>query len=55
MIESKMNEYNISGVIGGPPCQGFSLVGKREIGDERNSLYLQYVRFVKKLSLNFSF
>ncbi len=53
MIESKMNEYNISGVIGGPPCQGFSLVGKREIGDERNSLYLQYFRFVKKIKPKF--
>lgn len=53
MIESKMNDYNISGVIGGPPCQGFSLVGKREIGDERNSLYLQYVRFVKIIQPKF--
>lgn len=41
-----MNDYKISGVIGGPPCQGFSLVGKREKGDIRNSLYLEYVRFV---------
>jgi DNA (cytosine-5-)-methyltransferase len=26
-------------LIGGPPCQGFSLAGKREELDERNSLY----------------
>lgn len=53
MIKSKMKEYDISGVIGGPPCQGFSMVGKRETGDERNSLYLQYVRFVKIIKPKF--
>lgn len=53
MIKKKMEKYNITGVIGGPPCQGFSLVGKREIGDERNSLYLQYVRFVKIIKPKF--
>lgn len=37
----------VVGIIGGPPCQGFSMVGKRESGDERNSLYLEYVRFVE--------
>lgn len=48
MIDKIKEKYEITGVIGGPPCQGFSMVGKREIGDERNSLYLQYVRFVKQ-------
>lgn len=33
-------------IIGGPPCQGFSLAGKRIIDDERNSLYKGFVRFV---------
>ena len=47
MLEELMKSNNIVGIIGGPPCQGFSMVGKREVGDERNSLYLQYVRFVK--------
>ena len=27
-------------IIGGPPCQGFSLTGPREIDDPRNKLYL---------------
>ena len=48
MINHIKEQYEITGVIGGPPCQGFSMVGKREVGDERNSLYLQYVRFVKQ-------
>ena len=47
MLEELMKSNNVVGIIGGPPCQGFSMVGKRELDDERNSLYLQYVRFVK--------
>jgi len=34
-------------IIGGPPCQGFSLSGKRDIKDPRNTLFLHYLRFVR--------
>jgi len=34
-------------VIGGPPCQGFSMAGKRDNTDPRNSLFMDYLRFVK--------
>ena len=44
---------NVVGIIGGPPCQGFSMVGKREENDERNTLYLQYVRFVEQIKPEF--
>jgi DNA (cytosine-5)-methyltransferase 1 len=37
---------NIDVVIGGPPCQGFSIAGKRIIEDERNDLYKSFVKFV---------
>lgn len=33
-------------IIGGPPCQGFSLAGKRDPEDARNKLYKQYVHVV---------
>lgn len=33
-------------IIGGPPCQGFSIAGKRIIDDERNKLYKSFVSFV---------
>jgi DNA (cytosine-5)-methyltransferase 1 len=33
-------------IIGGPPCQGFSLSGKRDIADPRNTLFKHYLRFV---------
>lgn len=33
-------------IIGGPPCQGFSIAGKRIVNDERNKLYKGFVRMV---------
>ena len=37
-------------VIGGPPCQGFSLIGQRVLDDPRNSLVREYLRIVVELS-----
>lgn len=37
----------ITGIIGGPPCQGFSTVGRRDIDDARNKLYLEFYKAVK--------
>ena len=34
-------------VVGGPPCQGFSMAGKRKGNDIRNRLYNTYIEFVK--------
>lgn len=36
-------------IVGGPPCQGFSLAGKRDPEDIRNQLYQQYVRIVSSI------
>lgn len=33
-------------IVGGPPCQGFSIAGKRETNDPRNSLFMEYVKFI---------
>jgi len=43
----------IVGVIGGPPCQGFSKVGTRDVNDLRNHLYLEYCRVVEEVSPDF--
>lgn len=43
----------IMGVIGGPPCQGFSTVGTRDINDPRNHLYLEYCRVVEAVDPTF--
>jgi DNA (cytosine-5)-methyltransferase 1 len=34
-------------IVGGPPCQGFSVNGKRNQGDKRNKLVDSYVSFVE--------
>lgn len=36
-------------VAGGPPCQGFSMAGKRNKDDQRNQLVKSYIKFVKML------
>ena len=36
-------------VFGGPPCQGFSTMGRRDVGDPRSSRGWEYVRRVKEL------
>lgn len=36
-------------IVGGPPCQGFSMAGRRDPTDERNSLPWAFLRFVDKL------
>lgn len=34
-------------IVGGPPCQGFSMAGKRNKKDTRNSLFKAYLRIVQ--------
>lgn len=34
-------------VVGGPPCQGFSMAGKRDANDKRNSLVNSYIKFIE--------
>jgi len=37
-------------VVGGPPCQGFSIAGKRIHDDPRNQLYKSYIKFIRKIN-----
>lgn len=46
--EEKTGTNIVDLVIGGPPCQGFSLTGSRDINDTRNTLYLAVVKCVRK-------
>ncbi|WP_427184859.1 DNA cytosine methyltransferase [Bordetella bronchialis] len=41
------------GIIGGPPCQGFSRIGKRSKDDPRNSLIHHFYRHVEELRPKF--
>lgn len=36
-------------VVGGPPCQGFSTIGKRLVKDPRNELVFEFIRFVETI------
>lgn len=40
---------DIDVIIGGPPCQGFSTLGKRFIDDPRNRLFKEYIRIVSDI------
>ena len=33
-------------LVGGPPCQGFSMAGKRDNKDPRNSLFMEYIKYL---------
>ena len=40
-------------LAGGPPCQGFSLAGRRKSNDPRNRLFKHYIQLVKLLQPSF--
>lgn len=46
-LEKLINFDDVDMVVGGPPCQGFSTVGRGDASDQRNSLFQQFVRVVK--------
>jgi DNA (cytosine-5)-methyltransferase 1 len=35
-------------IVGGPPCQGFSALGKQDVNDDRNHLWEFYAQTIKK-------
>jgi DNA (cytosine-5)-methyltransferase 1 len=45
---SKLANSGVEVVVGGPPCQGFSLAGRRNPDDVRNKLPWEYLEFVKR-------
>lgn len=51
-IDKLLRRRQVDLIIGGPPCQAYSVVGraplKHKENDERTKLYIQYGRFLKK-------
>lgn len=45
-VSTHLGNKNVDVIIGGPPCQGFSVAGKRIVDDERNKLYKGFVHMV---------
>ena len=51
--QSAIGDREIDAVIGGPPCQGFSISGKRDLHDPRNQLVFHFQRLVVELRPKF--
>jgi DNA (cytosine-5)-methyltransferase 1 len=49
----KLKKSQVDLVVGGPPCQGFSLAGLRNSSDERNTLPFDFINVVKAVRPNF--
>lgn len=43
------NREDVEVIVGGPPCQGFSLAGRRNRGDPRNGLFRYFVKMVSEV------
>jgi DNA (cytosine-5)-methyltransferase 1 len=50
-LEQLRGKVNL--IAGGPPCQGFSLAGRRRKDDPRNALFRQYVKVVEAIKPSF--
>lgn len=49
-IDQVLEQYpEIDLFAGGPPCQGFSLAGKRNVSDKRNTLFSYYLKIASKV------
>ena len=51
-IKELVGDNEVDVIIGGPPCQGFSIagnIGRTFIDDERNRLFKEFVRFVTRV------
>lgn len=49
-IDTLLDNQSVDVIIGGPPCQGFSLTGPRNFDDERNKLYLAMIEAIRRYS-----
>ena len=52
-IKSLIGNKRVDVIVGGPPCQGFSIASKRDPNDPRNLLFFEYIRIVKILKPKF--
>lgn len=47
------DDFDIDGVIGGPPCQGYSRMGASDVSDPRRMLLVDFFRHVNLISPKF--
>ena len=48
LMRAGLKKGELDGLIGGPPCQGFSTMGKRQLDDSRNDLFGHFMRLVNE-------
>ena len=46
----ELEPQELSGIVGGPPCQGFSSMGLRNRDDPRNNLFVDFFRIVSEVN-----
>lgn len=49
----ELKDGELAGIIGGPPCQGFSSIGRNDRADPRNELFVEFFRLVAESSPRF--
>lgn len=52
-VDQRLNGHPLDLIVGGPPCQAYSIAGRarsktRMVGDKRNYLYLLYAQFLRR-------
>ena len=52
-IFKQVPQEEIVGILGCPPCQGFSSAGRRDVNDVRNRLVISYFRLINKILPSF--
>ncbi len=48
-----LDRSELTGIIGGPPCQGFSSMGSNDVNDPRNQLFRRFYDIVAELKPQF--
>src|SRR5437870_8487028 len=50
---AELEHSELVGLIGGPPCQGFSRIGRRDVADPRNNLFCKFFDLVRETGPSF--
>ena len=49
VLKEEIDNQNIDVVVGGPPCQSFSLAGVRKTNDKKDDLFSYYLQVIKMI------